>query len=125
MLLRWTDPKTQIVTEVPGLRLDSARMRDLAALQREMGWKLAKINEVAELEGVGMALMIYLSFRATGRLITYARAEELLDEVDPVPEPGDIPEPEEATEDPQSAPTDSARGDELPAVAAPQTASLP
>ena len=88
------------------------RTRDLAALQRETKWKLAEINELVQLEGPGMAMALFLSFRATGRLISYARAEELLDEVEFVIELGDTPEDPEAEADPTPAPTGSVRGDD-------------
>lgn len=126
MYLRWTDKKTGQVTDIPGLRPSdlNGRMRDLAALQRETKWKLAEINELGKLEGPSFALAVFLSFRATGRLITYARAEELLDEVDPVIEPGDEDDEEEDGADPTSAPTASVRGDERPAEDAGPTGSL-
>ena len=84
--------------------------RDLAALQRETKWKLPEIQEMAQLEGPALALCVYMSFRSVGRLISYAKAEELLDEVEFIVEPGDAPDEGEA-EDPTSAPTDSARGE--------------
>lgn len=88
------------------------RTRDLAALQRETKWKLAEINELAQLEGPGMALALFLSFRSVGRLISYARAEELLDEVEFILEPGDTAEEPGVEADPTSAPTGSVRGDD-------------
>ena len=90
------------------------RNSDVAALQREMGWKGAQIQELQQLEAVGAALVVYGTFRRNGRLISYARAEELLDEVELVPEPGDAAYQgdDATTSDPTSAPTDSGRGDE-------------
>ena len=101
----------EIEFEAVNPRSMEGRNRDLAALQRETKWKLPEINEMAQLEGPALALCLYLSFRGTGRLISYAKAEELLDEVEFIIEPGDSPDGEGETEDPTSAPTDSARGE--------------
>ena len=97
------------------------RTRDLAALQRETKWKLKEINELVQLEGPGMALALFLSFRAVGRLITYARAEELLDEVEFIATDAEIAEAQaraagvdpEQEPDPTSAPTGSVRGGDV------------
>lgn len=126
MRYRWTDPATQQVIELHALTVAdmNGRMSDLAALQRETKWKLSEINEIAQLEGPGAALSIYLSFRATGRLISYSRAESLLDEIEPIEEPGDRPDEEAPAEDPTPAPTASVRGDDLPAVTEDLTGSL-
>jgi hypothetical protein len=123
---RYTEPNGTVV-EIPTLAVAdmSGHMSDLAALQRETKMKLAEINELAQLEGPAAAMSIFLSFRATGRMISYARAEQLLDEVEPIPEAGELPGDveEEAAEDPTSAPTASDRGDELPAAASAPEAS--
>lgn len=90
--------------------------RDFAALQREMKWKISEINEMTMLEGPAQVLCVFFSLRAVGRLISYAKAEELLDEVEWIVEPGDLPgtsdDPaEEGAGDPTPAPTGSDRGD--------------
>ena len=100
-----------------GLEIDmisptSERMRnvDTAALQRETGWRMDYIAELGQLEMPAVALAVFYSLRAVGRKVTYAKAEELLDDVEFVEEPGDVPaEPET---DPTKAPAESGEGNE-------------
>lgn len=84
-------------------------MSDLAALQRETGWRMDYIAELGQLEIPAIALAIYMSLRTVGRKITYAKAEELLDDIEFVEEPGDTAEPEP---DPTKAPAESGEGSE-------------
>lgn len=105
MRLRIGDAEYQVVNP----RAFELRNSDVAALQRETGWKARQLQEMQQLEAVGAALLVFGTLRRHGRLISYAKAEELLDEVELIPEDGD--NPAEEPEDPTSAPTASGRGD--------------
>lgn len=89
----------------------SARLSDLAALQRETGWKLPQVNEMGSLEIVAGQMAIFFTFRANGQKISFAKAGDLLDEVEFIVEDGDAPA---AAEDPTPALTGSAQGDVTP-----------
>ena len=94
------------------------RLSDMAALQRETRLKLSAILEMFELEFLAMQAMVFFTFRANGRMISYARAGELLDEVTFEPDPGDLPGDEQARDevDPTSGPEGSAPADDPDAV---------
>ncbi len=102
--------------DLPAITPQSAEMRlqDLGALQRETGWTMAKVDQMGHLEVVALQLMIFFTWRSNGRAISFEHAGSLLDEVDFVEEPGDVPEDEaeEPGGDPTSAPTGSGRGDD-------------
>lgn len=101
------------------------RMQDVAALQRETGWKMSKIQEMGQLEIVALQLMIFFTWRANRRLISFERAGELIDEVDFLEDPGDEELMRKLAEDPGEeqgptpAPTGSVRGDDADAAAQP------
>ena len=103
--------------EYSAIRPDSREMRmsDLAALQRETGWKMPRVQEMYELEVIGLQMVAFFTLRKNGHMISFAKAGELLDEVEFIPEDGDLPQDDEA--DPTAASTGSGRGDE-PAVGA-------
>lgn len=77
--------------EIEGVTYHSGRapLSSLAALQRETGWSMAKIDEMRRLEFVAMQLAVFVSWRAAGRSITFATAGEMLDECEFVVEDGD------------------------------------
>lgn len=78
--------------EFPVVRVgtDDMRNSDIAALQRETGWRMGKILEMATLELVSLQLAIFFTLRKNGRIISFARAGELTDEARMEIEPGDI-----------------------------------
>lgn len=82
------------------------RMADTAALQRETGWRMQEISDLGHLEVPAMALAVYYSLRAVGRKVTYAKAEELLDDAEFIPEPGD-----DVGDEPEPDPTKAPAGD--------------
>ena len=102
--------------EYQAIRPDSREMRmaDLAALQRETGWKMAQVNEMGQLEVVGLQMVVFFTFRKNGQLITFAKAGDLLDEAEFLPDEGDLPPEGEA--DPTPALTGSVQGDGAAAV---------
>lgn len=111
MRIRTKDGKLDFEAVVQG----EHRNRDMAALQRETGWKMATVQEMTELELVAMQLCVFFTWREHGRLISFERAGELMDEVDFVEEPGDAVEHldgEEPDADPTPALTGSGQGDD-------------
>lgn len=105
--------------EYGAIRPDSREMRmsDLAALQRETGWKMPRVQEMYELEVIGLQMVTFFTLRKNGHMISFAKAGDLLDEVEFIPEDGDTPaDGDEA--DPTTASTGSGRGDEAAAEAA-------
>lgn len=112
--------------DVEAIKPTEARMRDVAALQRETGWKLDKVEEMGSLEGPGLAITIYFSYRSIGQMISFSRAEELLDEVEFEPTEAEMAEAEGRSgeaEGPTSAPTGSDRGEGRHAADADETDS--
>lgn len=103
--------------EYQAIRPDSREMRmaDLAALQRETGWKMAQVQEMSALEIVALQMVIFFTLRKNGHVISFAKAGDLLDEVEFIPEDGDLAQSDEA--DPTAASTDSGRGDDTAAEA--------
>jgi hypothetical protein len=114
------------------------RTRDIAALQAETGWTLRRIEQMTKgdedhppLELVGLQIALYLTLRKHGRMITYARAGELLDDVDVQQDPGDEEpagqpgEGEQEEAGPTPAPTGSDRGDDTAAAGEPAQPDLP
>lgn len=102
--------------EYQAIRPDSREMRmaDLAALQRETGWKMAQVQQMGELEVVGLQMVVFFTFRKNGQSISFAKAADLLDEAEFIPDEGDLPAEGEA--DPTPALTDSVQGDDVPPV---------
>jgi hypothetical protein len=85
---------------------DRGMMSALAALQRETGMKLAEVQAMGRLEMPALQLSIFLSLWAAGLRVSFSRAEDMLDEVEFVIEPGDTgPEP-----DPTNAPAVDGEG---------------
>lgn len=114
------DDGESVLLDVPAVlpSQHEMRARDTAELQRETRFKLADIAAMAELEFPAMQLTVFYTLRAHGRMISFARAGELLDEVELVPEPGDLPDAgDESGVDPTSVPEGSAPADDLDEVA--------
>lgn len=112
MRFRHRDFKNQWVDAVS---MDEARAQDIAALQRETGWKMGKVQEMGKLEMVAASMLVFFTWRSRGRLITLRRAEEILDELAEddvwVNDPADGDDSDgEAAPDPRLAPPDSGRG---------------
>lgn len=102
--------------DIEAISPTEARISDLAALQRETGWKLDKVNEMSQLEGPALQMVLFLSYRATGRMISFARAGDLLDSVEFVPTEAEIARAEGRAEDEvEPDPTSAATGSEADA----------
>ena len=102
---------------VDAVRMEEARAQDIAALQRETGWRLGKLSEMAELEMVGAAIMVYLTWRSRGRMVSLERATKLLDELTDDDVQLIEADVEDDDVDPRQAPTGSGRGDDEPEAA--------
>jgi hypothetical protein len=63
--------------EMLARNLDTARIRDVAELQRQSGWKLEQIrNQVQEADVLGAAILLFLTLAAYGH---GPKWEEILD----------------------------------------------
>lgn len=106
--------------EYEAVRPDSREMRtsDLAALQRETRWKMPEVQEMGRLEAVALQMVTFFTLRSrAGLAISFAKAGDLLDEVEFIPDEDELAQfeaaqAEGAEEVPTSAPTDSGRGDD-------------
>ncbi|WP_295787506.1 hypothetical protein [uncultured Microbacterium sp.] len=102
--------------------LDTARIRSVAELQQQTGWKLPEIRTlVAENESYSAAVVTFLSMRDGGVSTTW---DDVLDtnfnEVQVIAEPGDVRIAQEAPADPQS-PSGASAPDDAPQPAEPPT----
>jgi len=90
--------------DVPTKNLDTARIRDVADLQTQTGWKLSDIRTItSKNDSYTSAVITFLSLNAAGVRTSW---EEVLDmpyeAVRVVREPGDNRGAEQTTPDPQS-----------------------
>lgn len=99
---------------VPIKNIDTGRIRDVAELQQQTGWKLPEVREtIAKNETYSAAVVTFLSLRAAGVAITWDDVLDLsYNDFKVIAEPGDFRGTEAAAPDPQSPSGASAPDDE-------------
>jgi len=89
--------------DVPTKNLDTARIRDVADLQTQTGWKLPEIRQVtAKNDSYTVAVITFLSLNAAGIRTSWDEVLDLpYEAARVVREPGDDRRAEQTTPDPQ------------------------
>jgi hypothetical protein len=99
--------------ELPVKNLDTARIRDVAELQQQTGWKLSQVRqEIADSDAISAGVLIFLSMRHAGLPTTWDEVQDrTLEEVRIIQDPGDIAreQPEAEASDPLPASGDSSQ----------------
>lgn len=106
---------------LPVKNLDTSRIRYVAELQQQSGWKLPEIRaHAAAAESINAAILSFLSLRNEGIATTW---EEMLDrtfeDIQIVADPGDSRKAEAPTTDPQE-PSGASAPDAAPEAEATQ-----
>jgi hypothetical protein len=94
---------------MPLKNLDSARLRDVAELQQQTGWKLTEIrDQIAQNEVINAAVLVFLSSHASGAGMSWDDVQDLgFGDFRLVQEPGDTARGKKAKVDPQKPSGDS------------------
>lgn len=98
-------------------------VRVLVELQQQTGWKMEELDaRIAEADSLGIAIAAFCALRNAGLPTTWVEVlDRDVEDFEPVEEPGDRREDDDAS-DPPSSPSDSDPGgdEHTPAEATPQ-----